>query len=197
MRDLVELSAKLVLEREGALKRSTSDLVVEIKKVYDTLKTMEVFEDDHTTKDVIPFVERRKHVHGIEATITPPALTAKQAFRKDEVKCMICGTGGMKVLKQHLTREHHITPQAYRERFGIKKGTPLVATGYHDMRRQVALATGLGRNKNAFVPPSAVQKSSSKSVSRRSAVSAAPQQTAAPKTTVLRKRSSSSIMHNN
>ena len=76
-----------------------------------------------------------------------PVGSVKQAFKKNEVKCLICGQGGMTVLKQHLTREHNMTPEAYKTQFGIPKGTPLVSASYHAHRREVALQWGLGKKK--------------------------------------------------
>lgn len=46
-----------------------------------------------------------------------PQLTIKQAFKKDEVICMICNKE-FKTLKRHLTMSHQLKPGEYRKQFG-------------------------------------------------------------------------------
>jgi hypothetical protein len=41
--------------------------------------------------------------------------------------------------------QHELTPAEYRERFGLKTDYPMAAPKYVQKRREVALATGLGR----------------------------------------------------
>jgi predicted transcriptional regulator len=49
------------------------------------------------------------------------------------------------MLKRHLAARHELTPAEYRERFGLKPDYPMTAPDYAQQRREVALATGLGR----------------------------------------------------
>jgi predicted transcriptional regulator len=63
----------------------------------------------------------------------------------------------MKVLKQHLTREHHITPTEYRVQFGLPKNIPLVCNEYHEQRRASAIARGLGKKTRAVINPARQQ----------------------------------------
>jgi predicted transcriptional regulator len=60
--------------------------------------------------------------------------------------CLICGKP-QKVLKRHLAVRHELTPAGYRERFGLKADYPMTAPNYAQQRREVALASGLGRPK--------------------------------------------------
>ena len=50
----------------------------------------------------------------------------------------------LKSLKRHLA-SHGLTPQQYRERFGLKPDYPMVAASYSERRREVAKKLGLGR----------------------------------------------------
>ena len=49
-----------------------------------------------------------------------------------------------KTLKRHLTT-HGLTPQAYRERYGLPSEYPMVAPEYSARRSALARAIGLGR----------------------------------------------------
>ncbi|MFH1083166.1 MAG: MucR family transcriptional regulator [Pseudomonadota bacterium] len=73
-----------------------------------------------------------------------PAMTISEAFKPDQVGCMICGKTGMKTLKRHLSSAHDLKPGQYRKQFNIPKDQPLAATKYVEKRRQAALDRGLG-----------------------------------------------------
>jgi predicted transcriptional regulator len=60
--------------------------------------------------------------------------------------CLICGRK-QKLLKRHLAVEHELTPNRYRETFGLKPDYPMAAPSYAQRRREIALRTGLGRPK--------------------------------------------------
>lgn len=72
-----------------------------------------------------------------------PQLTLKQAFKKDEVICMICNKG-FKTLKRHLSMAHNLKPGQYRKQFGIPATQSLAAKSYVESRRQMAIDRNLG-----------------------------------------------------
>jgi predicted transcriptional regulator len=78
------------------------------------------------------------------ATPPVPAMTILEAFKPDQVGCMICGKTGMKTLKRHLGTAHNLKPVQYRKQFNIPKDQPLAATKYVEKRRQAARDRGLG-----------------------------------------------------
>jgi predicted transcriptional regulator len=51
------------------------------------------------------------------------------------------------MLKRHLAVQHGLTPAQYRGRFELKPDYPMTAPNYAQQRREVALASGLGRPK--------------------------------------------------
>lgn len=55
-------------------------------------------------------------------------------------------------LKRHLRVRYGLTPQQYRERWGLPPDYPMTAPNYAAMRSELAKATGLGR-KRAGRPP--------------------------------------------
>ncbi len=130
MATLLELAAAIVESHASTSPMSTDDLLVEIQKVYGTLKQLE-----SGTVEVIPVEEEKK-----------PAITVKQAFKTTEVICLICGKGGMKTLARHLSQAHGIKPGAYRKQFGIPKTQPLAAKKFSEERRKLAQERDLAAN---------------------------------------------------
>lgn len=60
---------------------------------------------------------------------------AKKAIREKSVTCMECGKSFRILTKRHLAT-HDLTPEAYREKWGYKKGTSLVAKSLARERRK-------------------------------------------------------------
>jgi predicted transcriptional regulator len=73
-----------------------------------------------------------------------PAVPVRHSIRPDHLVCLVCGKP-QKMLKRHLRVRHNFSPAEYRERFGLKPDYPMTAPTYAQQRREVALASGLGR----------------------------------------------------
>jgi predicted transcriptional regulator len=78
--------------------------------------------------------------------------------------CLICGKK-QKLLKRHLAVEHELTPNQYRETFGLKPDYPMAAPNYAQQRRELAVKIGLGRRKR---PGRRARKSSARKASKLS-----------------------------
>jgi len=153
MGSLVEMSAKIVLER-GKSNLSSEELIGEIQKIYTALNAIE-----GNTPIVAPTQEQEKEQEISHIHIAPSMVGVNplDTIGDTEVKCLICGQGGMTVLKQHLTREHKMTPVDYKSKFGIPSRVSLVSKSYHDQRSQVARASGLGKKKAVAAPAKVVK----------------------------------------
>ena len=127
MATLLELASDIVSSHASTTPMSSDDLVLEIQKVYAALLDLEA------GKVAPPSVEEAK-----------PALSVKDAFKKNEVICLECGKGGMKTLTRHLGDAHNMKPGEYRKRFGIPSKQPLTAKSYSESRRKMAAERGLG-----------------------------------------------------
>jgi predicted transcriptional regulator len=77
-----------------------------------------------------------------------PAISVRRSIRPDHLVCLVCGQQ-RKTLRRHLAVRHELTPAEYREHFGLKPDYPMMAPNYTQQRREVALATGLGRPKES------------------------------------------------
>jgi predicted transcriptional regulator len=73
-----------------------------------------------------------------------PAVSARKSLsRRDAILSMIDGKP-YRTLKRHLAG-HGLTPDQYRERYGLAKNYPMVAPDYSEMRRAMAVKIGLGQ----------------------------------------------------
>lgn len=72
------------------------------------------------------------------------AVSARKSLAsKDYIISMIDGKP-YKTLRRHLSR-HGLTPEEYRERYGLKADYPMVSETYSEHRREMAKKIGLGR----------------------------------------------------
>jgi predicted transcriptional regulator len=79
-----------------------------------------------------------------------PAVTVRRSLAsKDHIISLIDGKP-YKTLKRHLAG-HGLTPDEYRERYGLKSDYPMVAETYAEMRRGLAKKIGLGRKAGTKV----------------------------------------------
>jgi predicted transcriptional regulator len=126
MATLCELAAEIVKAHASTTQMTASELLQEIQNVYVALEALEA------GKPVEAAGEAK------------PAITIKQAFKKDEVICMVCGKGGFKTLTRHLNIAHNMKPSEYKKQFGIHSKQSLSAKSLTEARRKMAEERGLG-----------------------------------------------------
>ena len=87
-----------------------------------------------------------------------PAVNPKRSVHADYVVCLEDGKR-FKSLKRHLMTHYELTPEAYREKWGLPRDYPMVAPKYAAARSELAKKMGLGRKPAATVkakiPPTA------------------------------------------
>ncbi len=64
-----------------------------------------------------------------------PAVDPKKALNENSVFCLECGKRFKVLSKRHLA-VHGLTPEEYRDKWGFKKNTPLVAKSLVRQRRK-------------------------------------------------------------
>lgn len=80
----------------------------------------------------------------LDATEYTPAVSVRKSLAsKDHIISMIDGKP-YKTLRRHLST-NGLTPDQYRERYGLKPDYPMVAESYSEARRAMAKKIGLGR----------------------------------------------------
>jgi len=107
-----------------------------------------------------------------EESFTPAVSVRKSLASPDHIVSMIDGKP-YRSLKRHLS-SNGLTPDQYRQRYGLKADYPMVAPAYSEARRAMAVTLGLGRKAKAAAeaagtavaePVKAVVKRARKSVS--------------------------------
>ncbi len=79
------------------------------------------------------------------AAATPePAVPIKKSIQANFIVCLEDGRK-LKMLKRHLATKYNLTPEAYRQRWGLAKDYPMVAPAYAAQRSELAKQIGLGR----------------------------------------------------
>ncbi len=71
-------------------------------------------------------------------------MPVKKSVFADYIVCLEDGKK-LKMLKRHLMTSYGLTPEAYRERWGLPPNYPMVAPSYAEKRSALAKSIGLGR----------------------------------------------------
>lgn len=72
-----------------------------------------------------------------------PAVPIKRSITPDYLICLEDGKQ-LKMLKRHLKTAYNMTPEEYRERWGLSADYPMVAPSYAERRSKLAKDIGLG-----------------------------------------------------
>jgi predicted transcriptional regulator len=73
-----------------------------------------------------------------------PAVPVKKSVFPDHIVCLEDGKK-LKMLKRHLKTAYNMTPEQYRERWGLPQDYPMVAPNYARARSELAKQMGLGQ----------------------------------------------------
>jgi predicted transcriptional regulator len=75
-----------------------------------------------------------------------PAIAVKKSITPDHLICLEDGKK-FKSLKRHLRTQYNMTPEHYREKWGLPADYPMVAPNYAEARSQLAKQMGLGQQR--------------------------------------------------
>ena len=75
-----------------------------------------------------------------------PAISVKKSITPDHIVCLEDGKK-FKSLKRHLRTQYNMTPEQYREKWGLPPDYPMVAPNYAAARSQLAKKMGLGQQR--------------------------------------------------
>lgn len=73
-----------------------------------------------------------------------PAVPIEESVTDDYIVCLEDGKK-VSMLARHLKRHHDMTPEEYRERWGLPEEYPFVTKSYSEKRSQIAKDQGLGK----------------------------------------------------
>lgn len=122
--DLLALTANIVAAHVSKNAVPMDDLPALIRQVHRTLNEI--------GQGAPPVAERPS-----------PAVPIKKSVTSDYIVCLEDGKK-LKMLKRHLKTAYNMTPEQYRERWGLPSDYPMVAPNYAKKRSQLARDLGLG-----------------------------------------------------
>ncbi len=121
--DLLALTTEIVSAHVANNSVAVSDLPQLIQEVYRTLASV----------GNAPAVPERPQ----------PAVPVKKSVTPDYIICLEDGKK-LKMLKRHLKTAYDMTPEEYRDRWGLAADYPMVAPNYAAHRSSLAKKIGLG-----------------------------------------------------
>jgi predicted transcriptional regulator len=126
--DLLALTAEIVASHVSNNSVQHADLPSLINEVYKALSQIGT-----------PVVEA-------PAARPQPAVPIRKSVFPDHIVCLEDGKK-LKMLKRHLMTSYNLTPDQYRERWGLPADYPMVAPDYAEQRRDLAKKIGLGTTR--------------------------------------------------
>jgi predicted transcriptional regulator len=126
--NLIELAADIVSAYVSNNSIASGELTNLIAEVYGALKRT-------TTGEPV-----------VEAEPLKPAVPVKRSITPDYIVCLEDGKK-FKSLKRHLRTHYDLTPEQYREKWGLPADYPMVAPNYAEARSQLAKKMGLGQQR--------------------------------------------------
>ncbi|MEO5806006.1 MucR family transcriptional regulator [Devosia sp.] len=124
--DLIELSADIVSAYVSHNALNPNDLPKLITEIHSALRALQNNEVPVAVEDLKPAVPVRKSVAA------------------DYIICLEDGKK-FKSLKRHLRTHYNLSPEEYREKWGLPSDYPMVAPNYSATRSKLAKDNGLGR----------------------------------------------------
>jgi len=77
-----------------------------------------------------------------------PAVSVRRSVTPDYIVCLEDGRK-LKMLKRHLATAYGLTPEEYREKWGLPADYPMVAPNYAKQRSSLAKKIGLGKRRGS------------------------------------------------
>ena len=75
-----------------------------------------------------------------------PKVPIRSSIKPDYIVCLEDGKR-LKMLKRHLMTHYQLTPDQYRQKWGLAADNPMVAPNYAEQRRTLAKSIGLGTKR--------------------------------------------------
>ena len=124
---LVALTADIVSAHVSNNSVAVNDLATLIQNVHNALAGLGQVQEEPVAKQ-------------------EPAVSVRSSIKPDYVVCLEDGLK-MKMLKRHLMTDHQMTPEQYRQKWGLGADYPMVAPNYAEQRRTLAKKIGPGTKR--------------------------------------------------
>ena len=145
--ELLSLTTEIVASFAGNNAVATTDLPALISSVFAALRSAGEAQVEQAAEAPVP------------------AVPIKKSVRPDFIICLEDGKK-LKMLKRHLATSYGLTPDQYRQRWGLPKDYPMVAPAYAAQRSDLAKQIGLGRKAVPAPPPAKSTPAATKPIRR-------------------------------
>ncbi|MDP3427092.1 MAG: MucR family transcriptional regulator [Humidesulfovibrio sp.] len=123
---------------------------LEIVKAQASVRTMTEEEITSMVKKLVRGIQAISAEAPVQAAEEEVAIDPAKSVREKTITCCSCGKAFKIITKKHLA-SHDLTPVEYREKYGYKKGMPLVCKSLQRDRRkkmkEMELWKKRGKNK--------------------------------------------------
>jgi len=126
--EVLDLTSQIVAAHVSNNPVPTGDLPAVIQSVFEMMQELANGPEEEPVEELKPAVSIKK-------SITPDYLICLEDGKK------------LKMLKRHLKTSYDMTPEDYRDRWGLPSDYPMVAPNYAAKRQELAKKIGLGRNR--------------------------------------------------
>ena len=133
--ELISLTADIVSAHVSNNSVVTSDLSGLISSIHDALARLGQSVEAETSRP-------------------EPAVSIRASVKPDHIICLEDGKK-LKMLKRYLRTNYDMTPEQYREKWGLPRDYPMVAPAYAATRKELAVRLGLGRKPAGAKPAGA------------------------------------------
>ena len=127
--ELIEISCRIVAAYVGNNSLGASDIPDVIEKVHRSLEGL-------------------SNAPSTAETRQTPAVSIRRSVTPDYIICLEDGKK-LKMLKRYLRTKYDLTPDEYREKWGLRSDYPMVAPSYSAQRTALAKKIGLGKKGRA------------------------------------------------
>ena len=128
--------------------------------IFDTLELTVEIASAYISNNSLPSSDLPKLVIDVHAALTrlvrnekdvvieplKPAVSTRRSVTNEFIVCLEDGKK-FKSLKRHLRTHYNLSPEQYRERWGLAADYPMVAPAYAKARSQLAKEMGLGQQR--------------------------------------------------
>jgi predicted transcriptional regulator len=137
--EVLKLTAQIVMSHASMTELTPTELITEIKEIYEVLASLGIGEQLAETTAAAP-----KAAELVLGGVKKPPIPLREIVKAKYVVCLECGKK-LRTLKTHLRKAHNLAPKEYYQRFGLdRKKYPLVCKEYSAQRRKLAIDRGLG-----------------------------------------------------
>jgi predicted transcriptional regulator len=134
-------------------KITLTDYTVDIVSAYVSNNTLAISDVSQLISTVHSALQRLSD--DLEPSLAPdmakPAVSVRKSITPDYLICLEDGKE-FRSLKRHLRTHYNLSPEEYREKWGLPADYPMVAPSYAEKRSSLALKMGLGQKRKNALP---------------------------------------------